>query len=484
MNGRAGRFRAPRLPVPGEPKPLLAVLALLCPLVAGCHPREKKEPRLPIFVVVSGDTQGWLVPCGCTSNQSGGLLRRGTLLSQLRQQRDVVYVDVGGAASGTSRYDRMKLEAILAGDKTMQITARNIGASEAALGSDYLRDIGPRLAVPWISCNVRDATGRLLAEPLRVVTAGGRRLAILGVLSERLNIEGLSIDPPRESISAALREAKGTFDTVIVLAYLAEDELRQLAGDLPEAHIIVGGPTGQAMTPRRVGPVLLTSATNKGKFLVKLDSSEAGAASSWSGDLVELNSQFADDPQQRENVTRFYEALAAANLSATDTSFARNLPASVPRDYRVAGDASCRECHPEDSDRCAQMRHARAWAALEQRGANVDPYCQQCHTTGYGLPGGFESMKQGASLVNVGCENCHGPSLAHQRDPKVRTPYYRRAAQQCVSCHDRENSPEFAYEKYWKQIRHGEPARQVSRAANGATSNAGAGKATNGIQDQ
>jgi hypothetical protein len=466
-----------------EPKPLLAVLAVLCPLVAGCLPREKKEPRLPISVLVSGDTQGWIVPCGCTSNQSGGMLRRGTLLSELRHQRDVVYVDVGGAASGTSRYDRMKFEAILAGEKQMRVAAHNVGASEAALGADYLRDAGRRLAVPWVSCNVRDASGKPVADPLRIVTAGGRRLAFVGVLSDRLNINGLSIGPPRESISAVLREGQEPFDAVIVLAYLAEDELRQLAGDLPEAHVIVGGPTGQAMTPCRVGPVLLTSATNKAKFLVKLDVAENDAAASWNGDLVELNSQFVDDPRQRENLTRFYDALAAADLSATDTSFARTLPASVPRDYRIAGDASCRECHPDDSERCVQMRHARAWAALEQRGANVDPYCQQCHTNGYGLPGGFLSLRQSRSLVNVGCESCHGPSLAHQRDSKLRTPNYRRAEQRCTSCHDRENSPEFAYEKYWKQIRHGEPARKVTDPAIGPPSNVREGEAANGIKD-
>src|ERR1700745_4371010 len=32
----------------------------------------------PLVLVVSGDTAGWIVPCGCTSNQSGGLLRRGS----------------------------------------------------------------------------------------------------------------------------------------------------------------------------------------------------------------------------------------------------------------------------------------------------------------------------------------------------------------------------------------------------------------------
>jgi hypothetical protein len=38
----------------------------------------------------------------------------------------------------------------------------------------------------------------------------------------------------------------------------------------------------------------------------------------------------------------------------------------------------------------------------------------------------------------------------------VRTPF--AAADQCVRCHDRENSPTFAYTAFWEKIRHGLPA--------------------------
>jgi hypothetical protein len=83
----------------------------------------------------------------------------------------------------------------------------------------------------------------------------------------------------------------------------------------------------------------------------------------------------------------------------------------------------------------------------------VDPFCQQCHTTGFALPGGFASAASTPYGRNVGCESCHGPAQAHVRDPKARTPFLAR--DQCVRCHDRENSPTFAYEPFWEKIRHG-----------------------------
>src|SRR5262245_34937046 len=50
----------------------------------------------PLELVVSADTAGFIIPCGCTSNQSGGLPRRATYVSALRENADVVVLDAGG----------------------------------------------------------------------------------------------------------------------------------------------------------------------------------------------------------------------------------------------------------------------------------------------------------------------------------------------------------------------------------------------------
>ena len=51
---------------------------------AGRLPAERRGR--PLVVVASGDTAGWIVPCGCTSNQSGGLPRRATYIEGLRRR--------------------------------------------------------------------------------------------------------------------------------------------------------------------------------------------------------------------------------------------------------------------------------------------------------------------------------------------------------------------------------------------------------------
>ncbi len=434
--------------------------ALACAVLVGCRPSGSVRP---LIVVVSGDTAGWIAPCGCVSNQSGGLPRRATYVEGLRRQAEVVVVDVGGAVHGTSPYDLAKLEAILRGEALMGVAAHNVGAAEARFGPATLRRLAAKLAVPLLSANVCDGSGRLVAAPLRIVAAAGRRVALVGVLGERYATADFQVLPPRQAVLEALGGAKGKFDAAIVLAYLPEDELRQLAEALPEADVVAGGPTAQPLGPRLLGPTLLCSATNKGKFVARLDAPAPGSANRWTGSIVELNGQFSDDARQEANIGDFRAELARDDFTPQQTAFAEPAPVNLPKGYAVAGTAACRKCHEADYRVWRKSSHAAAWKALEEKGAHVDPECQRCHTTGYGLPGGFASARRGAARQEVGCESCHGPSQGHAAEPAVRTAHFAQAKNYCTGCHDRENSPRFAYDKYWHKIAHGEqPAEKAA----------------------
>ena len=61
---------------------LAVVGVVLCAALVGCRPGG----ATPLAVVVSGDTSGWIAPCGCVSNQSGGLARRAAYAAGLRQE--------------------------------------------------------------------------------------------------------------------------------------------------------------------------------------------------------------------------------------------------------------------------------------------------------------------------------------------------------------------------------------------------------------
>lgn len=420
--------------------------------IAGWPISWSRAAARPLAVIASGDTAGWIMPCGCTANQSGGLARRGTYLKQAGETADVAAVDVGGAPGGSSPYDREKFLAILHGEAAMGVTAHNIGSAEAGLGASELKKLAADAAVPLVSTNVATASGELVAPPVKIVSAGGRRLAVFGVLSPQLAASGLAVSEPRAAVLAAIAKARGSYDAAIVLAYLPAAELEAFAAEMPEVDLVIGGPTRQAIAPRKLGPTWLASATNKGKFLARFDLPAARGAA-WQGSIVEMAPSIADDPAQIANLESYHRELAKLDFTASQTSFAPQLPSGAPDDFRLVGSEVCRRCHLPANDVWEHSKHSRAWQTLVDRGYNFDSSCQQCHTTGFGMPGGFVSAGRSPARVAVGCESCHGPGAAHAIRPATRTCFAPR--DQCIHCHDQENSPKFDFVKYWAEIRHG-----------------------------
>jgi len=276
-------------------------------------------------------------------------------------------------------------------------------------------------------------------------------------MSKKFAAPGLRVDDPAPALRAAIDAARAQgCDTFILLAYCPEEELTALAQSLPEADAIIGGPTGQSISPRPVGPTMLAAATRKGKFLVGLDipkkSNTAAPAPVWNGRIIELTPTYADDPAQLQNISTYLAALKAADFGSTNTGMAPTLVTTA--DFKIAGSASCNQCHTEDNALWLKMKHSHAWEVLSAKHYEVDPSCQKCHTTGYGLPGGFIKASLAPQNVGVGCESCHGPSAAHVANTAIKTPW--RAADQCIRCHDAENSPTFKYDEFWPKVKHGE----------------------------
>jgi hypothetical protein len=425
-------------------------LVVLFASSVGCNPSANHES---LTILVSGDTAGWITPCGCASNQSGGLARRATLISRCGDAQQILYLDAGGSAAGTSEYQELKLESILRGLQGMNLAAHNIGAPESSLTPNQLATLAKETGVTWLSANLMPASG---APPLNriLVERNGRQIAVTGTIDPGLVTNDAWI--AREPVSAILEALGDTqADLTVVLAYFDEAGLRALAESLPEVDFIVGGPTGQAMKPATVGPVAVLSATNKGKYLarIKLSPGEGDRFVTDEIGPLEVTSDLAEDSAQMENLRQYYTSLGKRDFTVAEAALfsTSQRPAA---DYRIAGSQACAACHAEDDRVWHASKHSHAWEVLVARGAHVDPFCQQCHTTGYGHDGGFASVIQSPQLVHVGCENCHGPSSAHVADPKIKTPFLAR--ERCIECHDHENSPNFVYDEYWPKIHHGE----------------------------
>jgi hypothetical protein len=429
------------------------LIACLFLVFVGCNSNK------PVIILTSGDTQGWITPCGCASNQSGGLPRRGGMIRASEKTNSVIVLDAGGSALGslsnsatsTGPYQRVKLKALLEGMQALGLAAHNIGGPETAFTPGELRELARDTGVAWLSSNLLADDGQTVGSRVIMLERGGLRIAVAGVIDpDRVQHSSWQAQDPTRSVLSAFGDQAA--DVKVVLAYFDEGGLRALAEALPEVDYVIGGPTGQSMSPTKVGSVTVMSATNKGKFLaeVTLERDQAGFRELGSS-IVEVSSKIPEDLSQLDNLARYYAQLKQQDFTAEQAGLVEQF---VTQDagYAIAGSASCQTCHAADDALWHSSKHSHAWEVLVAKTAEFDPHCQQCHTTGYGRTGGFENVAQSLKLVHVGCENCHGPSQAHVADPRKRTPF--QAKEQCVRCHDHENSPEFQFDAYWTKVFH------------------------------
>ncbi|MCK4874953.1 MAG: hypothetical protein KAS26_03805 [Sulfurimonas sp.] len=88
--------------------------------------------------------------------------------------------------------------------------------------------------------------------------------------------------------------------------------------------------------------------------------------------------------------------------------------------YRYVGSSKCRLCHRKFFRGRKKDPHDHAMEELVSTGHEKNPRCLICHSTGYGVKSGFESMVRTPRLSNVQCEGCHGPGNVHVKMAKAK----------------------------------------------------------------
>ena len=125
-------------------------------------------------------------------------------------------------------------------------------------------------------------------------------------------------------------------------------------------------------------------------------------------------------------------------------------PSALP----YVGVEKCAACHKPEAAIWRGSAHARAFDTLVKLRRDYTITCVMCHVTGFapGSGSGFVNPRATGHLVNVQCENCHGPGEDHLKDPSE--PYGTVSEDGCTSCHSPEQDPHFEKEKRWKTIAH------------------------------
>jgi len=114
------------------------------------------------------------------------------------------------------------------------------------------------------------------------------------------------------------------------------------------------------------------------------------------------------------------------------------------------GSKACAECHEEQYENYSKLsKKAHSWDSIAVMKDDLKPQelqqCYECHTTGYGKPGGFVSYEQTPHLADVGCETCHGPGSIHADTAEAEDILLKPEIANCMQCHSEERIGAFGF---------------------------------------
>ncbi len=362
-------------------------------------------PARDWVLLVSGNTEGYLSPCGCSKPMSGGIKRRGQMLKTLAVPGKTILLETGRFTTGNSIQDRFKAEAMA--DAVSAWKADGVAFS--------------RVERDW-SADQQASLQNLAGD--RVLGDSGRTLGPFRVSAIT-----------EQSASAAV-------GNVVILDGDREDA-EKFARSHPKLQLLIYRQQGMPdSSPAKIGSTWLVSPGEKGKYVLRL-SYVNGKFSTYN--VFGLGPEVADDPVTTAIFRRYQRRIAASGLID-------QLPR--PNDASFAGNELCSSCHESAAKSWKASAHAHALKTLETTEDDRDPECAPCHVVGLDNRQGFRSRAETPSLTDVGCESCHGAGREHSDKPALLK-MGRVGESKCLNCHTSNTSPNFEFLTYWRKIEHG-----------------------------
>jgi hypothetical protein len=433
-------------------------------------------PKPDVAVLLSAQQHGYLLPCGCSRPQVGGLERRWNFLSGLRKRGwPVLALDLGDVPQKQGIADLPNLQGLIkyrysmSALKAMGYAAVGMGEHEAlptfdeTIGAFALNHKGP----PYVlAANYPDRAAfadavhawRHFSVPGGDLTVGVT--ALVGPsAAERINLghkdNPIAFADSAPTLKAVLAEMDAAKVGLRVLLYHGSltlgleghpPEAVALAKMFPQFHVVLclteedtppAEPTWVEHGPGK-GRTLVAGVGHKGKHV--------GVAGVWKTgraegpfelryQMVELTEDYLTPPEKRDDhpvnalMERYTQEVKRHDFLGLYAKQAAKHPLQVAvegKSPKYVGSERCGDCHPSAyrvwKDKTP---HSHAYQTLvDARRPSLrqyDPECLVCHTVGLGYQSGFAGADKTPKLLNVGCESCHGPGGMHVADVKDPT---------------------------------------------------------------
>jgi len=421
-------------------------------------------------LLITGNWQGSLRPCGCTEKQLGGIDRRTALIHAIApQSQSRLLIDAGPLIHHYDRQDQIKLQTFLYSLKALTYDSVGLTPEESIMAKQDLAlasEDSPVIVCSNMSAeSSEDFQTSLFVEKTLVHGDNKLQCLILSLAVPGDNSSATSrkvqLEDPVEAIRSILGQhifppAEKATGKVTIVTLSAEDEaLVEELRKIPQIDILVV--IGHFDEPQLLSqpgdrPMVITTGL-MGKYLTRIVAPFNNPQKLYFS-FVPVESSFPRDPAIISLIDDYQMQLQMENLIADENILPRR---PLPEGNRFVGSATCgqSDCHEQIYAKWRDFKHGHAFETLQRPEVNsqYDPECVVCHTVGMKYQTGFRSLQDTPQLAGVGCESCHGPGLYHVHNNRT---IYRDVFTSCETCHDHDNSPEFAghREEYFSKIRH------------------------------
>jgi hypothetical protein len=434
-----------------------------------------------LVLVLTAQELGYLLPCGCSEPQIGGLERRYNFLQMIKAAGwPSVAVDLGDIAQRHApaglpnqqalikyRYSMQSLKAMGYGAVSFGESEVNLGLS-SVLDEHALNDPVPRV----VMSNLVEADKNYPGEtgPWELLAAGGKNGLKVGVTARvgpvmEAKFKALTRDDKKlqfensvkgmNKILAGMAAAKVDIPVLLYQGVVGKPagagkratEATGFAEAFPQIPIVLcvceedDPPARPVEVHTTRGVTLVITLGRKCKFVGVVGVWKTGNPAQPFTFKYE-RAEMTEDFKTKAGETKGHpirELLEAYTRELRDKSYlekygqvrhalqvmpeVKGLRRAGPVEY--VGSEKCKSCHQHAYDIWKTTPHSHAYAALEDKekknppsNRQFDPECIVCHTVGFGYQTGYVNEQRTPKLKNVGCEACHGPASRHVFNPE------------------------------------------------------------------
>ncbi len=514
-------------------------------------PNQKPD----LVLMLTGQMEAYIQKCGCSSPQKGGLDRRYNFLEWLKKDKglEVLSLDLGDLSdpekTKLNAQAKLKYRYSMKALQAMDYFAIGVGPNETrlplsfALAEFTIQDekAYPKVHFanildnekiyvgtdkPWLYDNdVYPGKNKINVGVVGIVGTEAKKQ--ISEIDREMKFADQSGEVLKNSLKKITQKLKKEADVNVLLYEGSLEDAKKVAALFPQFSIILCR-SNEAEPPHEPTKVegtdtLILQVGKRGQNVgivgIFRTIKQGKPALDFVYSVVAMTDDF-ETPEDKVVTQPVHKLLQQYADEVAANNYLKDFP-KIPHQVQAqfaniktegglvhfVGSDACKKCHFVEYNTWSNTKHAHAFEDLKNKAKNpskrhLDGECIVCHSVGFEYQSGYDGSENTKHLINVGCENCHGPGSLHSDQPNNKRFYsalspwkrdgkgelpsleilkkleknptaqdrdklltssqetlMRNVGNICQKCHDVDNDPHYKFEVYWPKIVHGKGKR-------------------------